>query len=296
MVVFGIMSPKIQAEARTALGAAVLRLLRPLVRILLRYGVPYGAFADLAKASYIDVASSEFSIRGRKQTSSRVSVITGLSRKEVRRVQNLDTARDELSIDRYNRAARVISGWVRDERFQDRAGRPAPLPFDAPGERDFHALAREYSGDVPARAIYDELQRVGAVETLKDGRIRLATRAYVPQGGEVDKLAILGVDVSDLISCIDHNLQCPPEEAFFQRKVSYDNLPNEAGPELRRTAAERAQRLLEELDSWMAARDRDVNPSIGGTGRRRAVLGVYYYEEDAGDGDATGGESESQKK
>ena len=45
-----------------ALFAAILKLLRPLVRILLRNGVPYGAFADIAKRVYVDVAAQEFGV------------------------------------------------------------------------------------------------------------------------------------------------------------------------------------------------------------------------------------------
>ncbi len=272
-------SPNKTGSPAGALAGALLVLLRPLVRLLLRYGIPYGAFADLAKRVYVEVAEREFVIPGRKQTVSRISVITGLTRKEVRRLLAMEPPDNAEELQRYNRAARVISGWVRDPRFRDRAGRPAALPIEGPSP-NFADLVREYSGDIPARAILDELVRVGAVESLKDGRVRLRARAYVPAAGEADKLAILGTDVADLISCIDHNLKCPPEEAFFQRKVAYDNLPREATAELRRLAAERAQSLLEELDRWMAARDRDTNPGVQGTGRKRASLGIYYYEED----------------
>ncbi len=276
---FGTMSPNLKGSPAGALAGAVLVLLRPLVRLLLRYGIPYGAFADLAKRVYVEVAGEEFTIPGRKQTVSRISVITGLTRKEVRRVLAMDAPDNAEELQRYNRAARVISGWVRDARFLDGAGRPAPLPLETP-RPSFSDLVREHSGDVPARAILDELERVGAIEQLRDGRIRLRSRAYVPQTGEADKLAILGTDVADLISCIDHNLTCAPEEAFFQRKVAYDNLPREAMGELRKVAAERAQQLLEDLDRWMSARDRDTSPGAGGTGRKRASVGVYYYEED----------------
>ncbi len=281
---FGTMSPNIKGSPTGALAGAVLVLLRPLVRLLLRYGIPYGAFADLAKRVYVDIAGEEFTIPGRKQTVSRISVITGLSRKEVRRILAMEAPDNAEELQRYNRAARVISGWVRDRRFLDGAGRPAALPLEKPSP-SFSDLVREHSGDVPARAVLDELERVGAVEQLRDGRIRLRSRAYVPQAGEADKLAILGTDVADLISCIDHNLTCSPDEAFFQRKVAYDNLPREAMGELRRVAAERAQQLLEDLDRWMSARDRDTNPGTTGSGRKRASVGVYYYEEDVPEGD-----------
>lgn len=267
-----------------ALSAAILKLLRPLVRLLLRHGMPYAAFADLAKRVYVDVATDDFALHGRKQTLSRVSVITGLSRKEVRRVKGLETPSDEAS-QRYNRAARVIGGWVRDGRYHGAGGAPAPLPLESDEGPSFSELVREYSGDVPARAILDELLRVRAVTRLEDGRIELAARAYVPQTGEADKIGILGVDVADLISTIDHNLQCEPEDAYFQRKVSYDNLPLEGTGDLRELAGERAQLLLEELDGWMSVRDRDTNPSVEGSGRKRVSLGVYYYEEELPDDD-----------
>jgi hypothetical protein len=246
--------------------------------LLLRYGLPYGVFADVAKRVYVEVARDEFTIYGRKQTRSRVSVLTGLSRKEVKRVESLVRPTDAEAAQRYNRAARVLSAWTRDPLYLDTSGLPRPLDVEG-NPQSFAALAKKYSGDVPARAILDELLRVGALALDQDGRAHLLARAYIPVSGEVDKLAILGADVGDLISCIDHNLTSPPADAFFQRKVSYDNLPRDAADELRPLAAIRAQALLEELDAWMALRDRDTNPSVGGAGRARASVGIYYYEE-----------------
>ncbi|UCG12209.1 MAG: hypothetical protein JSU72_17170 [Deltaproteobacteria bacterium] len=262
-----------------AISAAVLRLLRPLVHVLLRNGMPFGAFADLVKRVYVDVALEEFVVPGRKQTISRVSILTGLSRKEVLRVTRLPAPDDQEAMQRYNRAARVLTAWVREREFHDRGGRPAALPLEGE-EKSFAALVKRFAGDVPVRAILDELTRVGAVERLKDGRIRLRARAYVPAMGETDKLGILGTDVSDLISTIDHNLHSTPDEAFFQRKVSYDNLPAEVLPEFRSRSGKSAQGLLERLDRWLSERDRDVNPAVKGTGRKRAGIGIFYFEED----------------
>ncbi len=262
-----------------ALSSAVLQLLRPLMRILLRNGVPYGAFADLAKRVYVRVAMEEFGISERKQSVSRVSVITGLSRKEVSRVNNLPDTEDAGTIERYNRAARVVSGWVRDGRFADRDGKPADLSLEGKGTT-FNELVKLFSGDVPVRAVLDELQRVGVVKRLTDGRIRLLTHAYIPSREEVDKLNILGTDVKDLICTIDHNLISDAGKSFLQRKVSYDNLPEDVLPELRKLATKRGQSLLEELDLWLSQRDRDINPSSKGTGRKRAGIGIYYFEDD----------------
>lgn len=260
------------------LSAAVLRLFRPLVRVLLRNGVSYRTFADFAKWVYVDVATKEFGIEGRKQSTSRVSVITGLSRKEVKRMRELPRPDDTASVERYNRAARVIAAWRRESNFQDAEGNAAPLLLEGTGVT-FSELVKRFSGDVPVRAILDELIRIGAVERLEDGRVGLLVRAYVPESSEADKLHILGTDVGYLISTIDHNLQADPMGPLFQRKVAYDNLPDEALPEFRELSAKRAQALLEKLDRWLAQRDRDVTPTVRGTGRNRAGLGIYYFEE-----------------
>jgi len=274
-------------KQKKTLFAAILRLLRPLVRILLRNGVPFRGFAELAKWVYVDVARKEFGLPGRKLSDSRVSIITGLTRKEVRRLGRLERLDDATELDRYNRASRVITGWVRDPAFQEDGGHPRSLPFDG-DEISFSALVRTYGGDVPARAVLDELRNVGAVETDAGGRIRLLTRAYVPRGEAPEKLAIMGTDVADLLSTIDHNIRGgrPP---FFQRKVAYDNLPEEAVEEFRELTALHAQELLERLDRWLARRDRDVNPNAGGTGRKRLGLGIYYFEDDVEDEDADEG-------
>jgi hypothetical protein len=274
----GIIFPNMSENVNQAISAAVLRLLRPLVRILLRNGMPYGAFADLAKRVFVDAAISEHRIPGRKPSISSTSIITGLSRKEVQRVMGLSLPDDAGAFAQYNRAARVLSGWVRNSAYVDREGNPLSLPFDGP-EPSFATLVKLFSGDVPPRAILDELVRVGAVTRDPDGHIRLVTRAYVPRTGETEKLSILGTDVRELIATIDHNLTCAPGDAHLQRKVSYDNLPVETLPTLRLLAAEHGQALLEQLDRWMSEHDRDTAPSVTGTGRARASIGIYYFKE-----------------
>ncbi len=260
-----------------ALSAAVLRILRPLVRILLRHGVSYGSFADLAKWVYVDIATREFTMPGRKQSVSRVSVITGLTRKEVNRVQQLPRPDDETTAETYNRAARVIGGWLHDVDFLDSQQQPAPLAFEN-GPNAFTELVKRYSGDVPARAILDELLRVGAVEREEDGRIKLVAHAYIPAGSEVDKLHILGTDAGALISTIDHNITPDIAVPFFQRKVAYDNLPDEALAAFRALSADKAQALIAQLNDWLAEHDRDTNPKAEGSGRNTAGIGIFYFE------------------
>ena len=265
----------------TELSQAIHRLLRPLIRILLRNGVPFCSFAELVRCVYVDVAMSDFAIQGRKPSDSRASVLTGLSRKEVRRLRELDLANDDRGAARYNRAARVLSAWVRDERYHDESGLPLPLELDSPPP-SFASLVHTYSGDVPVRAVLDELHRVGAVVFDAAGRITLVARAYVPRSGEEEKLGILGFDVAELITTIDRNLQGNPEGPLFQRKVAYDNLPREAIEEFRALSRQKSQELLEEFDCYLAAKHRDLNPSTKGEGPWQAGVGIYYFDRDLG--------------
>jgi hypothetical protein len=266
-------------QARQALAAAVMRLLRPVVRIMLRQGVSFGEFMEFAKRVYVDVAVHDFTLPGRKQTDSRVSVLTGLSRKEVKNVRALGITNPTETRARYNRAARVISGWMEDRSYIDGWNEPSILPLEGEGPT-FSTLVETYSGDVPVRAVLDELQRVGAVERLEDGRIRLLQRAYIPSQSEEDKLNILGEDIALLAETIDHNLECKAEDAYYQRKVAYDNLPIEAIPQLHDMVATQGQRFLEDVNVWLLTQDRDDNPEIKGNGRKYAGVGLYFFEHD----------------
>ncbi len=125
---------------------------------------------------------------------------------------------------------------------------------------------------------------MGAVARLDDGSVELLTRGYIPRDSKADKLGILGTDVAHLLATIDHNVHSTDAEPRFQRKVAYDNLPTEALATLRRLSADEAQRLLERIDRWMAENDRDTNPDTRGTGRKRAGVGIYYFEENYEEG------------
>jgi hypothetical protein len=259
------------------LRSAIEQLLRPLCRLLLRHSMSYGAFEEIAKRVYVDVAQQDAGLEGKKPTISRIAVLSGLTRKEVQRLLAEPEAQSTEVSDRYNRAARVLTGWVRDAEFLDRKGKPRTLDVD--GDLGFAALVKRYSGDIPLRAILDELVRVGAVRERPDSRLELVTHAYVPHASAVDKLGILGSDVADLVTTIDHNLQHGGSDARFQRKVMYDAMPQSALPAFRKLSANQAQALLERLDRWLAAHEMNPPPEGHDVRRARVGMGIYYFEE-----------------
>lgn len=256
---------------------ATARILRPQIKILLRYGVSYSAFSDLAKQVYFEVAKSEFAIPGKRQTASRISTMTGLSRKEVAKLEALPVS-ESLDASGINRAARVISGWVRDPEFHDAQGKPADLAFE--GDRaSFSALVKRYSGDITARTIADELTRSNAISVANSGLIHLQTHAYIPNTNVVDKLTILGLDVSDLIATIDHNL-INEENTHYQRKVAYNYIPLDKLVELKPQLSKIAQTGLESMDSLLAKNAIKKASAKKGGNYARVGVGVYYFESE----------------
>ena len=257
---------------------AILRLLRPLVRLSLKKGISYGTFASLLKWVFYDVAKKDLIIEGRKQTQSRISVITGFTRKEVKRLSELDPPTTRLQKEQYNRAARVISGWRRDNDYVDDQGQPIVIPIIGEGAT-FETLVKRFSGDMPPRAVLDELTRLGALRLESDNRVCLVQEAFMPTSDEAIKFHILGTDVGFLISTMDHNIEPDKKPPFFQRKAYYDNLPDEALAQFRRMSGHAAQKLLDRMDRYLAINDRDFNPEIEGTGRNVAGIGIYYFEK-----------------
>lgn len=255
----------------------VLHILRPLIRILHRKGLAFGEFSLLARKVYVEMAEEALTQAEEKPTSSRIAISTGLTRKEVAQLRQ-HTAETLVDVARYNRSVRVIGGWINDPDFNTPTGQPATLALQGPLP-SFEALVGRYSGDMPCRAMLRELLQTGVVSQTSDDSVRLITDAYIPQGSETEKLSILATDVALLVNTINHNLLCAAEDRRFQRKVSYDNLPAEALPQFKRMVDEDAMTLLLKLNAWLAQQDRDHNPEANGSGRMRAGLGIYYFEE-----------------
>lgn len=157
---------------------AFLLVMRPIVRILLRYGIGFREFAEVAKTAFVDVASTDFGLRGRPTNISRVAVMTGLSRKEVKRLRE-NIAEGDLSVSvKTTPLADVLHHWHAQREFTDEYGNPRPLPFEGL-KGSFSSLVKRYGGDLPPGAMRTEMQRVGAIEEDKSGNLKLVRRSFV---------------------------------------------------------------------------------------------------------------------
>lgn len=196
----------------------------------------------------------------------------------------------------FNRAEKVAAAWRHVYPKADAPAHAAALPLE--GERSFAALVKLYSGDMPARAVLDELLRVGVVRKTENGDVELLSSGAVVPGAENRQalLTLFGEDTSDFIESISHNVLASDENKFFQRKAWSDNIPIELLTATKALARRKGQAIADELTEEFAKYDRDNTPSIEGTGRARAVFGVYYYEEITDSGSKNISESAKKHK
>lgn len=257
----------------STLQKAVTRVLSPLVRLLLRHGVSHGEFSSWAKQAYVNEASQHFGIDGKVPTVSRMAIVTGINRKEVKRLLDLP-ADIEPGIGKHNRALRVVTGWLQDAQFHDEHGEPATLAYGDAGD-PFNDLVKQYGGDVPARAVLDELLRVGTVKQESAG-VHLLTHGYVPHESQEAMLDMFATSASDLLETLDFNLS-GDENRRLQLSVAYDNVSDEGLESFRTLGRDKAIVLLRELDQWLKQHDKGDELPENGI-KNRVGLGLYLIE------------------
>ena len=182
--------------------------------------------------------------------------------------------------DNAHRATRVLGGWHRDPDFCGKDGYPKVLPME--GEGSFAALVRRYSGDIPSKAMLEELARVTAVKVDKaSGTVEALTRVYMPVGAnDPASVRILGTAAHDLLSTIEHNMSANIEEPKrLQRSVSNSGIPARLVPIFQRIAAEQSQTLLESLDDWLTSHEDNARGDFApqDSNEQRVGVGVYFF-------------------
>ena len=259
---------------------AVTQVLSPLVRLLLRHGVSHGEFSSWAKQAYVNEASQHFGLNDKTPTVSRMAIVTGINRKEVKRLLELP-AEIEPSIAKHNRALRVVTGWLQDAEFHTDKGEPATLIY-GDNTDTFNELVRRYGGDVPARALLDELVRVGTVKQT-DSDVELVTHGYVPHESQEAMLDLFATSATDLLETLEFNLS-DANHNRLQLSVAYDNVSDEGLQAFQTLGRDKAMVLLRELDEWLKQHDLGDKPSHTGH-KNRVGLGLYLIESTTENGD-----------
>ncbi len=254
-------------------------MLKPLVKLLVSQGVSHGDFSEAAKDVYVEVAIRHFD-KSSKVNQSRVAILTGLTRKEVKNV--IDRAmRAEPHTKNFSRPSRVLAGWHSDPRFLGPYGVPLEIPYEAPvdgGVPSFVDLVRTYSGDMAPRPMLKELMRIGAVVESENKTYKVVRRDFIPEALSGELVERLGEVTNNFFSTAARNIEKRgPDDGLFERIVFAENgvTPDTVGL-FDQFVKKRGQEFLEELDNWLVARekvDKDVPRTI------QTGFGMYHYIE-----------------
>ncbi len=255
--------------------AAIEKLLRPLIRLLLAYQITYPQLIVMLKSLYVDVAEKDFKHNNKRQSDSRINMLTGVHRKDVKRLraedQHLTASPQSASV-----GAQIIGRWLGNPELLDEQGQPRPLSIKplSGTESEFDVLVESVcKGDIRPRVIIDEWLRLG-VASIADNHISLNTGAFTPDKGFDEKAYFFGKNLQDHIAAGEHNL-LGNKPAFFDRSVYYDGLSPESLAQLASLADELGMKALTQMNSAALARqnaDRN-NPDAN----YRMNFGIFNY-------------------
>jgi len=256
--------------------SAIRHLLRPLIRLLLSNGISFQVFSELVKSAYVKVSEAEFRLASKPQTDSRISLLTGIHRREINRLRNEPVAAVDLS-QNSSMSALLLTIWSGAPEFLDKQALPVPLPrANKDGGPSFESLVQSVSKDFRARVVLDEWLRQGIVTLDEDDRVHLAPDAFVQPQDLEEKIFYFGQNIHDHMAATVHNLagNKPP---FLERCVYYDKLSTESAKELAEYSRLVGMRALHSVNK------RAVELQKRDQGRLDAVyrtnFGVYNFSE-----------------
>ena len=262
---------------------ALLVALRPLARALLRAGIGYREFAEISKSAFVDVATKDYGLRGRPTNISRVAVMTGLTRKEVRRLRNKSESGEETDISRPMPMAVILHRWFTESDFLDESGKPLDLEFDG-GDGSFSDLVRRYGGDIPPGAMRTELKRIGAISETESGRLNVLKRNV--SGREINERLADGLQLlvyPTLLALANNTGVKEGEETWVMRNAATSGVRESDVPRLRRISSDRLSEFIESIDDLFAAYETLHDDDPSDASKRTLGVGVIYFEESKSD-------------
>ena len=262
---------------------ALKKLLKPLVNFLISSGITYPVLNDLLKELFVEVAETDFKLVDKQQTDSRINFLTGIHRKDVKRLRN-QRSNQAVPAETSSLSALLISRWLADPKYCDDQNKPLPLPrlIKQGGEISFEGLVVSINKDIRSRAILDEWLNMNIVFLNEDDCICLNQNAFIPQQGYEEKAWFFGENLHDHIAAAAHNLK-GNTPAFIERAVYYDQLTAESVKELAELSEKLGMETLISVNSLALALQNKDKQSQEAVYRMR--LGLYFYKTTDNDTD-----------
>jgi hypothetical protein len=270
--------PMNQPDPSTALIRALRRVLRPLVRLMVASGITYPMLTELLKGLFVDVAQTDFRLDDKEPTDSRISLLTGLQRKDIRRLREGDLQQNVAMPESVSFGVQLVAKWLNESPYSDEGGQPRSLAryASAADDASFEDLVASQSKDIRARVVLDEWLRLGIVSLDDQDRVVLNTEAFVPQEGVEEKLYYFAHNLHDHAAAAADNLT-GNGPSRLERSVYYDALSAASVAELDVQARQLGTKMLKALNrSAMEFEARDAQTAAP---RHRFTCGIYFYTE-----------------
>lgn len=260
-----------------ALIAALRRVLRPLVRLMISKGVTLPTLTTLLKETFVAVAEEDFPVRGKRQTDSRINLLTGVHRKDVKRLRE-ETQTERSIPPAVGLGVQIVSRWVSDPSMTDSEGQPIPLPRQGktPTDPSFDGLVESISKDVRPRAVLDEWIRLGVAILDEDDRVTLNRQAFVPEKGFDEKAFYFGRNIHDHLAATAHNL-LQDGNPRLERSVHYGGLRESSVKALAEDAEKVGMEALLTLNRL--ARERVEADKGTDEATHRFNFGLYFFDQ-----------------
>lgn len=258
---------------------AFLLMMRPVVRILLRYGIGYREFAEVTKTAFVDVASADFGLRGRPTNISRVAVMTGLTRKEVKRLRDKTSEGDTTVTVKTTPFVEVLHHWHAEPEYTDASGNPLALPFSGTGAT-FTSLVKRFGGDIPAGAMRTEMKRVRVVTEDDAGLLRVVNRTYRPASDHETLVTVLVHGAYAMLCNIAHNTNPDRQGTTWAHRIAHTRIMHATDArQLRRITKDRIVNFAESIDDVFMAYESLQDESEDKDSNQTVAVGVFYFEE-----------------
>lgn len=249
-------------------------LLRPVVRYAMRRAIGVYAILEVLKSVYVELAREAIEESPGKLNVSRLSVMTGLQRKDVKRLATEGRKVEGPS----NLVSRVVNRWEQDKRFRTAAGKPRVLAYQGENS-EFEKLVKSVITDVGPAAILAELERLKLVERSSMG-VRLLSGVSFYQGPPEKGLALLAHNVELLGRSVEENLFQPQSIRNLHLCTEYDNIFEESLPIIRQWLFEQGQLFHKHAREFLSQHDKDVSPNPDKKGNSRVSLVAFSWTEE----------------
>ncbi|MDX1351428.1 MAG: DUF6502 family protein [Thiomicrorhabdus sp.] len=260
-----------------ALAKALSTMLRPLVRLLIHQDITYVGLLNLLKRTYVEVAEESFSIEGKKLTDSRISLLTGIHRGDVKRIRTENVNQPTEKELKASLSSQLMSIWVGHQAYIDSEGQPRTLfRYQHDGSPSFEELVFSVSKDKHPRSILDEWLSQDLVTLLQtEGveQVQLTQASYVPEEDFEEKLFFAGKNIGSHLSSVAHNLE-NKAPSMFDRAVYYSNLTDESVEKIERLSKERMMAVLTEINQF--ANQLQEQDSTAAKANNEMHVGAYF--------------------